>query len=171
MNILTLAISLVIFVAARSTVAGADDSVPANLAASIVSVLIMFAAGYVSLIFCPNGDGMILGRKWNLFLVHTWLASMIALILVDGLLAWTRNPPVTSLMIDWIFDPGTLRPLAKDGLRAFTFSVLAIAMVIVKSKFLDKTFKVSSACSVLTITIGLIANTAMLLMFIYGNVI
>lgn len=171
LNILTLAISLVIFLAARSTIAGSDDSIPANLAASIISILIMFAAGYATLIVCPKEDGLVLGRKWNLFLVHTWLASMIVLILTDGLLAWNQKQPLTSIILDWVFGAGSLLPLVKDGTRALMFSTIAIFLVIVKSKCIDPTFRVFSTCSIATILVGLAANTAILLMFVYGNVI
>ena len=137
-NTLTLAVAVVIFVLARSTTTADNDAIAPQLVAMAISALITFAAGYVALIFAP-ADGLALSKKWATFFVHVWLASLIALIVIDGIAVWTEHDPLSSLLIK------TIRQ--------------------------DDGFTLSSPCWAGAAILGVVVNSALLLAFVYGNLL
>jgi hypothetical protein len=166
-NILTLGVTLVIFMLARSTVSGAELSVSTDVAATIISSVIAFCTGYVVLIFSPGSDT----SKWSTFFTLTWITSLICAFLLDGILVSNHRDPLSTDIIDWFFTPGSLPAIVKDTMRAVGFSVIALIIMIVKTKFMDRTFRIFSKCGVATVVGGLLVNTLLLLAFLYRNVI
>src|SRR5260370_9499503 len=88
LNVTTLAIVLVIFVFARYSIAGADRGIASDMIGTIGSATIMFVTGFVILAMDNSSDAMTRVRKWGMFFVLTWIISLIAVILVDGIAIW-----------------------------------------------------------------------------------
>ena len=170
-NTLTLAIAIAIFVIARSTTGADTDGLGPQIVAMVISALISFVAGYVVLIFVPTAEGLALSKKWATFFVHVWLASLIALIAIDGIAIWNKHKPPTSLLIDAVFVPASLSELQKDAIRAAIFTVIALALLLIKTKRQDPEFKLSCRCWVFAAVLSLVVNCALLLAFVYGNLL
>jgi hypothetical protein len=171
LNVATLAIVLLIFVFARYSIAGADRGFAADAIGTIVSTAIMFVTGFVILIMDNGANAMIRVRKWGMFFVLTWIISLIAAIVVDGIAIWNHIDPPTTIVIDSLFVPGTLSPVVKDSLRALIMGLIALSVLLIKTHFNDAQFRIMSRCSITTILIGLLVNTGLLLIFLYGNVV
>ncbi len=56
-------------------------------------------------------------------------------------------------------------------LRGIFFGMMALAILLLKSKRMDKNFPAHSGCVVFTVSVGLGMNTALMAGFIYGHVI
>jgi hypothetical protein len=171
LNLTTLAVVLAIFVFARYSIAGADRGIASDMLGTIVSATIMFVTGFVILIVDNGSDAMTRVRKWGMFLVLTWIISLVAAILVDGIAIWNHSDAPTTIVIDSIFVPGSLSPLAKNSLRALIMGMIALGILLTKTRFHDAQFRIWSKCSITTILMGLIVNTGLLLLFLYGNVV
>ena len=171
LNVVTLAIVLVIFVFARHIIAGAETGLAADFVGTIVSAAVMFVTGFVVLVMDSRADAMVRVRKWGMFFVLTWIISLIAAIVIDGIAVWNGKDAPTSMIINWLFVPGTLPPLLKDMFRALIMGVIALGILLIKTRFSDTKFKVWSRCSIVTILVGLVVNTGLLLFFLYGNVV
>jgi hypothetical protein len=169
-NTLTLAVAVGIFVLARSTTAADNDAIAPQLVAMVISVLITFTAGYVALVFAP-ADGLALSRKWATFFVHVWLTSLIALIVIDGIAVWTGHDRLSTLLIDSVFIPGSLTAIQKDGIRALLFSLIALAILLIKTTRQDPDFTLSNSCWMGAAILGVVVNSALLLAFVYGNLL
>ena len=170
-NTLTLAVAVFIFVLARSTTMAVNDAIAPQLVAMTISALIAFATGYVALIFAPASEGPALSKKWTTFFVHVWLASLIALIVIDGIAVWTGHDRLTTLAIDFVFVPGSLTAIQKDGIRALIFSVIALTLLLIKTIRQDNGFTLSNGCWAGAVLLGTVVNSALLLAFVYGNVL
>jgi len=170
-NTLTVAVAVVIFVLARSTTTADNDAIAPQLVAMAISAFITFATGYVALIFAPATDGFALSKKWATFFVHVWLASLIALIVIDGIAVWTGHDRLSTLLIDSMFIPGSLTAVQKDGIRALIFSVIALALLLIKTVRHDDGFTLSTPCWVGAVILGALVNSALLLAFVYGNLL
>jgi hypothetical protein len=170
-NTLTLAVAVLIFVLARSTTTADTDAIAPQLVAMTISALITFTTGYVALIFAPATDGLALSKKWAIFFVHVWLTSLIALIIIDGIAVWTGHDRPTTLLIDSMFIPGSLTAIQKDGIRALIFSLIAVALLLIKTVRQDRDFTFSSGCWAGAGILGVAMNSALLLAFVYGNLL
>jgi hypothetical protein len=170
-NTLTLAIAVFIFILARSTTTADNDAIAPQLVAMTISALITFATGYVALIFAPAADGLALSKKWTIFFVHVWLTSLIALILIDGIAVWTGHDRPTTLLIDSFFIPGSLTAIQKDGIRALIFSLIALTLLLIKTVRQDDDFTLSNGCWAGAAILGVVVNSALLLAFVYGNLL
>ncbi len=171
LNVTTLAIVLVIFVFARYSIAGADRGIASDMIGTIVSATIMFVTGFVILVMDNSSGAMIRVKKWGMFFVLTWIISLIAVIVVDGIAIWNHGDPPSTMVIDSIFVPGSLPPLVKDSFRALIMGLIALGILLIKTRFSDTEFRILSRCSITTILIGLGVNTCLLLVFLYGNVV
>ena len=100
-----------------------------------------------------------------------WLTSLILLVLLDALPFWFDYTPLTTQLINLIFGPGTIPPILRDVIRAAFFGILAIAILLLKSKRMDLKFRIACRCSVLTCILGLAANIVLMGAFIYGHLI
>ncbi|KAH2808729.1 hypothetical protein KXV85_005854, partial [Aspergillus fumigatus] len=89
LNVATLASVLLIFALARHIVAGADAGVAVSFIGTIVSAAVMFVTGFVILVRDSRSDAMVRVRKWGMFFVLTWIISLIAAILIDGIAVWS----------------------------------------------------------------------------------
>jgi len=170
-NVLTLAVVLVIFMIARSSVAGAERSVASDLFATAVSAVVIFVTGFVILIIDNGPDAMDRVHKWGMFFVLTWITSLLAVILIDGIPLWNHASAPTTIAIDSLFIPGTLSEIAKNSLRALIMGLVALVILLIKTKCNDAQFSIMSRCSLLTLFFGLLVNTGLLLVFLYSNVI
>jgi hypothetical protein len=170
-NTLTLAIAIVIFVAARSTTGADNETIAPQLVAMAISAFITFVSGYVALIFVPAADGLALARRWAIFFVHVWLASLIAMIVIDGIAVWTGRDRITTLLIDAVFVPGSLTEVQKDTIRAVFFSLIALAILLIKTMRQDSGFTLSCRCWMMAAALGVVMNSALLLAFVYGNLL
>ena len=170
-NTLTLAVAVLIFVLARSTTTADNDAIAPQLVAMTISALITFATGYVALIFAPAADGLALSKKWTIFFVHVWLTSLIALIVIDGIAVWTGQDRLTTLLIDSVFIPGSQTAVQKDGIRALIFSLIALTLLLIKTIRQDDGFTLSSPCWAGAAILGVVVNSALLLAFVYGNLL
>ncbi|MFH1345374.1 MAG: hypothetical protein ABIL01_29845 [Pseudomonadota bacterium] len=170
-NFLTLTVVLAIFILARYSVAGVERGIASDLFATIISAGVIFVTGFSILIIDSSPEAMVRARKWGMFFVLTWIASLVAAILIDGIAVWNHIDPPTSQVIDSVFIPGTLSPLVKNSLRALIMGIVALALLLLKTWMNDPQFKLLSQCSIFTIFFGLLVNTALLLMFLYSNVI
>jgi hypothetical protein len=170
-NTLTLAISVVIFILARSTAGPENDDLQPQIIATVISAFIAFVSGYVTLIFKPNREGMALAKKWGIFFVHVWIGSLIALIVLDGIAVWTGNinGRISSFLIDSIFVPGYLSAWQKDLLRALLFTSIALGVLLIKTARQDPDFTFVDRCWFFAVALGLIMNSFLLLWFVYGN--
>ena len=171
-NILTLGITLVIFVLARSTISGADQSIATDTVATVISSFVVFLTGFVTLFLDPNG-GMERAYKWGTFFVLTWITSLICAILIDGISIWNSptHKPLSSVIINEIFVQGSLPAFVKNLLRAIGFGVIALALLIIKTKIMDPPFKMFSKCAIITLATGLTMNTVLLVLFLYSNIL
>lgn len=169
-NILTLAIVIAIFALARLTVAGADRDLASNVLAIVVSAAVTFVTGFIVFIFDrqPTVDR---ARKWGAFFVMTWVISLLASVVIDGIPVWNNVPKTTTFAIDAIFPPASLSALAKDTMRSLIVGGIALSILLIKTKIADPEFRIVSRCAIATIGAGFLVNTAMLLAFLYGNVI
>lgn len=170
-NFLTLTIVLGIFILARYSVAGVERGVASDLFASVISAVVIFVTGFSILIIDSSPEAMVRARKWGMFFVLTWITSLVVAILIDGIAVWNHADAPTTLAINSVFIPGTLSPLAKNSLRALIMGVVALALLLIKTRMNDPQFKILSQCSLMTIFCGLAVNTALLLTFLYSNVI
>ena len=170
-NVLTLAVALAIFILARASIAGHGllDNITADLVATIISGFVVFVTGYVTLIWDSSKGGIEKARKWGTFFILVWLSSLIAVIVVDGIPVWMHISPVTTLGINAIFVPGSLSPLAKDTIRAIFFGCLALIILLIKTRRMDRSFSILSICSFSTLGLGLVMNTVLLLLFLYSD--
>jgi hypothetical protein len=172
LNLTTLAIVLAIFVLARRSIAGAETGVASDMFGTIVSASIMFVTGFVILIIDNASDVMTRVRKWGMFFVLTWIVSLVVVILVDGIAVWNHSPDVpTTVVIDSIFIPGSLPPLVKNSFRALIMGLIALTILLIKTRINDPQFRILSRCSITTIMAGLIMNTLLLQAFLYSNLI
>jgi hypothetical protein len=171
LNVTTLAVVLVIFVFARYSIAGADRGFAADMIGTIVSATIMFVTGFIILVMDNGSDAMIRVRKWGMFFVLTWIISLIAAILIDGIAIWNHGEAPSTIVIDSIFVPGSLPPLVKDSFRALIMGMIALGILLIKTRFNDTQFRILSKCSITTTLFGLCVNTGLLLVFLYGNVV
>jgi hypothetical protein len=172
LNLTTLAIVLVIFVLARHSIAGAETGVASDMFGTIVSASIMFVTGFVILIIDNTSDVMTRVRKWGMFFVLTWIVSLVVVIVLDGIAVWNHSPDVpTTVVIDSIFIPGSLPPLVKNSLRALIVGLIALGILLIKTRFNDPQFRILSRCSITTILAGLVMNTLLLQAFLYSNLI
>lgn len=171
LNATTLAVVLVIFVFARYSIAGADRGIAVDAIGTIVSAAIMFVTGFIILITDSGSDAMTRVRKWGMFFVLTWIISLIAAIVVDGIAIWNHNDAPTTILIDSLFVPGSLPPLLKDSFRALIMGLIALGVLLIKTRFNDTQFRILSRCSITTILFGLAVNTCLLLVFLYGNMV
>jgi hypothetical protein len=170
-NVLTLTVVLGIFILARYSVAGVERGVASDLFASVISAVVIFVTGFSILIFDSSPEAMDRARKWGMFFVLTWITSLVVAILIDGIAVWNHADAPTTLAIDSVFIPGSLPPLVKNSLRALIMGVVALALLLIKTRVNDPQFRILSQCSILTIFYGLVVNTALLLAFLYSNVI
>jgi hypothetical protein len=172
LNLTTLAVVLAIFVLARRSIAGADAGVASDMVGTIISASIMFVTGFVILIIDNSSDVMTRVRKWGMFFVLTWIVSLVVVILVDGIAVWNHSSDVpTTVVIDSVFIPGSLSPLIKNSLRALIMGLIALAILLIKTRFNDPQFRILSRCSLTTILAGLVMNTVLLQAFLYSNLI
>lgn len=171
LNLLTLAISLVIVLAARRSVAGSDTDISIMIVATIISNLIVFGTGYVTFVIAPGPTAKERSQKWGTFFVMSWLSSLLFLILFDALPFWLDHTPLTTQLIDVIFGPGVLPPIWKDVIRAAFYGILAMAVLLLKSKRMDPSFAIFSACSLLTCGLGLFVIMLLMGGFIYGHIV
>src|SRR5262249_23007224 len=125
---------------------------------------------YIALILDPSG-GMEKVYKWGTFFILTWITSLICAVIIDGISVWNGHKPLSSIVIDAIFVPGSLPPLTKNLLRALCFSLIALCVLIIKTKIMDRTFSMTGKCALVTLAGGLAMNTVLLLVFLYSNVI
>lgn len=175
-NPLTLAVTLVIFFLARSTVSGLARDPATDLVATVISSFVIFVTGFVGIIFSP-GSGIEGARKWGMFFIFTWIVSLLLAIVIDGIPIWNHVKPTSSLLIDAIFVPGTLSALVKNLLRAILFSLLALAIMFIKTKIMvrksnsGEVFNITTPCALASIGAGLIMNSVLLLLFLYSNII
>jgi hypothetical protein len=156
---------------ARSSVAGADRSIASDLFATIVSAVIIFVTGFVILILDNGPNAMDRVRKWGIFFVLTWITSLLAVIFIDGIPLWNHASAPTTIAIDSLFIPGTLSEIVKNSLRALIMGMIALAILLIKTRLNDAQFSIMSRCSLLTLFFGLLVNTGLLLVFLYSNVI
>jgi hypothetical protein len=170
-NILTLAISLAIFLMARISVAGSDTDIGIVLVAMVVSVAIVFVTGYVTLILQPGEQGIENAPKWGAFFIMTWLTSLLLLLLIDAIPFWLGYTRTTTGIIDAVFGPGNIAGGVKDLLRAIFFGTLAVGILLLKTKRMDTRFRVFERCALVTAGVGLLMNTALMAAFIYGHLI
>jgi len=103
--------------------------------------------------------------------VMMWLTSLILLLLIDAIPYWLGYNPITSTIINAVFGPGRVEPWAKDVLRGIFFGMMALVILLFKSKRMDKNFRPNSRCAIVTVSVGLGVNTALMAGFIYGHVI
>jgi hypothetical protein len=170
-NVLTLTISVAIFLMARISVAGADTSLDVTVIATVVSVVIVFLTGYVVLVFDNSPTATDKARKWGAFFVMLWLTSLLLLVLFDALPFWLGRTGVTSFLIDVIFGPGNLVASLKDVTRAAFFGAAALGILLFKSKRMDPNFRIRSECAIATVLLGFAMNTALMLLFIYAHLV
>jgi hypothetical protein len=170
-NVLTAVISLGIFLLARRSVGGSDSQLDIAVVATIVSNLIVFGTGFVTLVIAPGPNAIDRSKKWGTFFVMAWLTSLILLVLFDALPFWLDHTPISSLLVDVIFGHGRLQPFTKDMFRAAFFGVLAMVILLVKSKRMDPQFAIGSRCALGTCAVGLAVNMALMGGFIYGHII
>ena len=166
-NVLTLAISLAIFLLARTSVAGSNRDLGVVIVAMIVSVCIVFGTGYVTLILQRPEKGRENAPKWGAFFVMIWLTSLILLVLIDALPFWLGYQRTTTAIIDGLFGPAVLSAWMKDSIRAVFFAVPGLAVLAIKKT----TFNLFERCALVTVGFGLLANTCLLALFIYGHLI
>jgi hypothetical protein len=171
LNVTTLVIVLLIFAFARYSIAGSDRGIASDLIGTLVSATVMFVTGFFVLVVDSGTDAMIRVRKWGMFFVLTWIISLLAVIIIDGIAVWNHNDAPTTLIIDSLFLPGSLPPLLKDAFRALIMGMIALAILLIKTQLHDQQFRIWSRCSITTIFIGLLVNTGLLLFFLYGNVV
>lgn len=169
-NTLTLAIALAIFVIARSVTGADTDEIAPQIVAMVISALIAFLCGYAAAIFSPV-NGLELSRKWANFFVHVWLGSLIAMVVLDGIAVWSERDRISTLVIDAVFTPAFLSPIQKDGLRAAIFTLIALGLLLIKTTRQDAQFRLSCTCWMVAAVLGLVVNTALLLAFVYGNLL
>jgi hypothetical protein len=169
-NTLTLAVALVIFVLARSVTTADNDAIAPQIVAMVISALITFLCGYTALIVAP-ADGPALSGKWSDFFVHVWLGSLIAMIVLDGIPVWMERDRLSTIVIDAVVTPAALSELQKDAIRAVIFTLIALSLLLLKTKRQDPQFRLSCACWIVAGALGLIMNTALLLAFVYGNLL
>lgn len=170
-NTLTLAVAVFIFILARSTTTADNEAITPQLVAMTISALITFGTGYVAMILAPAADGLARSQKWTIFFVHVWLTSLIALIVIDGIAVWTGQDRLTTLLIDSVFIPGSLTAVQKDGIRALIFSLIALTLLLIKTIRQDDGFTLSSGCWAGAAILGVVVNSALLLAFVYGNLL
>jgi hypothetical protein len=170
-NVLTLAISLVIFLLARVSVAGSNADVGIVFLAMVVSVCIVFGTGYVTRILQPGARGAENAPKWGAFFVMVWLTSLLLLIIFDALPFWMGHSRATTVLIDSVFGPGNVPTGIKDTLRATLFGGLALSILVLKTRLMDPDYKFIQRCALVTLAVGLFVNTCLLSFFIYGHVI
>jgi hypothetical protein len=170
-NILTLAISVAIFVLARASSAGSNTDLDAVLVASIISIVILFFTGFGYLIFDGSENAMEDSRKWGTFFVMMWLTSLLLMVLIDAILFWTGHPRFTTLMMDLSFGSDWPSPQVRDVIRSVFFGIIAIGLMLIKTVRMDHNFKIFEPCSIVTMAFGLIVNSVLLSAFIYGHLI
>jgi hypothetical protein len=171
-NVLALLVSLLLFMLARGTIAGNDiDEVGANLAATVISGFIAFVTGYVQLIWDSGDQALDRAKKWGMFFVYLWITSLLVVIVIDGIPIWNHVTPLTTIIINAIFNQGSLSALEKNGLRGIVIGLIALSIMLVKTRCMDKDFKINDVCIWLTLAAGLIVNAILLLMFLYGHVV
>jgi hypothetical protein len=168
-NVLTLTISLAIFVMARLSVAGSDTGVEAVVIATIISVMIVFMVGYVNLVLRPGPNSMDEARKWGTFFVMAWLTSLLLLVLIDALPVWIGYSRGSTIVFDAIFGPDDPSPVARDFARAVLFGAGALAILCYKTMRMDQHFRIADRCTLLTLVVGLAVNTMLMGGFIYGR--
>jgi len=170
LNVLTLGVSLLIFIAARVSEAGSDLGIGTSVIATIISALIAFFTGYVVRIFYFGADVDEISKKWGLFFVMMWITSLISLLAFDAVPHWLGIGRSTNLIINTMFGPD-LNPVMSDMLRGAFFSAFSLILLLIKSKVMDASFRWYSACALVTIAIGLAVNTLLVTGFIYGKII
>jgi hypothetical protein len=171
LNLTTLAIVLAIFVIARRSIAGASGGVASDMLGTVVSASVMFVTGFVILIIDNTSDVMTRVRKWGMFFVLTWIISLVVVIVIDGIAIWNHRDPLTTIVIDSIFVPGTLSPLIKNSFRALVMGLIALSVLLVKTRINCPQFRIFSRCSLTTVLAGLVMNTLLLLAFLYSDLI
>jgi len=170
-NVLTLVISLGIILLARTSVGGSDTSTNTAVIATLISNFIVFVTGYVTLVVAPGPQAMENAKKWGTFFVMMWLTSLILLVLADALPFWLQRTPFTTQIIDAVFGRGEISPTSKDVLRAAFFGILAIVILLIKTKRMDPNFKIASVCSLITCACGLLVNMLLMGGFVYGHIV
>ncbi len=170
-NVLTLLVSIAIFLAARVSIAGSSKDIDAIVIATVISVLVIFLTGYVNLIVRPGPKSVDEARKWGTFFIMTWITSLLLLIVIDAIPFWMGSERLTTTAFNIVVGPDSLSPFARDFVRAFLFGIGALVIIIIKTKRMDRKFRVVERCTVGTIVLGLAVNTALLGGFIYGRVI
>jgi len=170
-NAATLAITLVIFMLARGTIAGANLSVLPSAIATFVSSFIIFATGFVALIFKSDKDWKQTVQKWGIFFSMLWIVSLVIAIIIDGIAVWTGKSPLTTVIIDYFIDPGELSGTFKDFLRAIIISTIALGVLYIKSTNMNGGQKIIDKCMFFTVMFGCAMNCVLMVFFIYGDVV
>jgi cytochrome c oxidase assembly factor CtaG len=168
-NVPTLTISLAIFVLARMSIGGSSGEIDAVIIASLISAAILFMTGFVILLIAPGPNAMENSKKWGAFFVMLWLTSLVFLVFCDALPFWLDHTPMTTYIIDHLFGPDGVEPRTKDVMRAIIFGLIALALILVKSKRMDPAFRVFAKCSVIACLIGLTVNTLLIVGVIYQH--
>jgi hypothetical protein len=170
-NVLTLTVSLAIFVLARKSVAGSDTGVEAVVIATMISVMIVFMVGYVNLVLRPGPNSIDEAKKWGTFFVMAWLTSLLLLILFDAIPLWFGYSPGSTIVFDTIFGSDAPSPVVRDFARAVLFGAGALMILYYKTRRMDQSFRTADRCTVITLVIGLAVNTFLMGGFIYGHFI
>jgi len=168
-NIPTLTISLAIFVLARMSIGGSSGDIDAVVIASLISATILFLTGFVILFIAPGPDAMENAKKWGAFFVMLWLTSLVFIVVCDALPFWLGHTPMTTYIIDHLFGSDGVEPRTKDIMRAIIFGLIALALLLLRTKKIDRSFHVFSECSFITCLIGLVVNTLLIVGVIYQH--